>query len=209
MNLNYFLLSLLFGFLFSFCASGQSALQYDTIANNKLKNKDLKGALDAYNKGIKADPTYRALYMGRGEVKADLGDYKGSIADFSQCIKIYPDEIAYYQRGICYYMLDDYKHALADFDSTVYYAPDLSYELYFFRGNIKFKLQDLPGSIEEYTKSIAMKPDYAKAYYNRGVSKYFGDQKQEACKDISKAIALGFKDIDPKIKKYCDYYSAH
>jgi tetratricopeptide (TPR) repeat protein len=147
------------------------------------------------------------MYFHRGKIKQTLHDYKGSIADFTKAIKFTPDAGTYYLRGISKYILDDYTGAMHDFDSTILYDPDISYELYFYRGNIKFKLHDYSGSIVEYTKSINMQPGYAKAYFNRGVSKYYTDQKADVCADIKKAKELGFTDDNAAIRKYCDYYT--
>lgn len=197
-------------FLVPFAVSGQNTWQYyDSAANARLKKNDLQGALQVLNKGIQVDSGKASLYFTRGKLKASLNDYKGSISDFTRAIHLYPEAGSYYLRGISRYIGGDLKGAMSDFDSTVLYNADISYELYFFRGNIKFKQLDYNGSVEEYTKSIALKPNYAKAYYNRGVSKYYANLKGDACGDITKAKSIGFTDIDPLIRKYCDYYTTH
>ena len=190
-------------------ASGQAWKTCDSIAQVKLKKGDLKGALDAFNKAIDTDNNNSFLYNQRADVKVKLKDYNGSIDDYTKAINIFHGTGSYYLRGMSWYMLKNYKEALADFDTTISMELALTYEVYFLRGNIKFKLLDYKGSIADYTTSIEMKPGYAKAYYNRGVSKYYGDQKTEACKDVDKAKELGFTDIDPLVKKYCDYYNSH
>lgn len=196
-------------FLFPSALFAQTDKQYDSIATAKQKKGDFQGAMQALTKEIEIDTNFASLYQRRGNIKAKLKDYEGSIVDFSKAIKLFPDAGNYYLRGISYYILNDYKNAMVDFDATVHDNPQISYELYFFRGNIKFKQLDYAGSVEEYTKSIAMKPDYAKGYYNRGVSKYYENLKGDACKDVAKAKELGFTDIDPLIRKYCDYYFVH
>ena len=45
-------------------------------------------------------------------------------------------------------------------------------------------------AIKHYTKAIALKPDYAEAYNNRGAAKYSLDQHVEAIKDYDQAIRL-------------------
>ena len=208
MKLNIFCI-IFIPILFPVISFSQTWVQYDSIAQLKLKKNDLQGAVQEYTKALQADGQNYYMYGRRGAVMLKMQDYKNAVSDFTKFLQRAPDATYYYQRGICFYMLKSYKEALADFDTTISYMPDISYEIYFYRGNIKFKLEDIKGSIDEYTKSIQMKPGYAKAYYNRGVSKYFGDQKAEACKDITKAKQLGFTDVDPTIKKYCDYYGAH
>lgn len=140
-----------------------------------------------------------------------MGDLKGAIDDYSKYLAQHRDAMTFYLRAMAYYKINDYKSAMADFEDALKDYPDmnLTYEAHFIMGNIKFKQADLPGSIAEYTKSIELRPKYAKAYYNRGVSKYFADLKQEAVKDVAYAQQLGFTDVDPQVKKYCDYYAAH
>ena len=47
----------------------------------------------------------------------------------------------------------------------------LSAEAYLIAGNEKSKSGDYKGAIAAYTHAIRVKPDFARAYYNRGVVK--------------------------------------
>lgn len=185
--------------------------QYDSIIAVKIKSNNLQEALNIYNKVISSDTTRYWWCTDRGNLKVKMGDYKGAIADFSKVLSHGRDGQAFYFRAMTYYILKDYPHALNDFADALKEDPEmnLAYEAHFIMGNIKFKQEDLPGSIDEYSKSIDLKPKYAKAWYNRGVSKYFANLKQDAAKDVVYAQQFGFTDIDPQIKKYCDYYAAH
>ena len=49
---------------------------------------------------------------------------------------------------------------------------NMTYDEYFKRGISKNSLQDYKGAIEDYSKAIRLKADFAVAYYNRGFSKY-------------------------------------
>ena len=50
--------------------------------------KDYKGALNAYNTGIKKDPTDSLLYANRANVKFELGDEKGACSDYKKSSKL-------------------------------------------------------------------------------------------------------------------------
>ncbi len=67
---------------------------------------------------------------------------------------------------------------------------------YFYRGNAKGDLKDYQGAIADYSKAIAIDPQYAGAYNNRGNAK--GDLKdyQGAIADYNKAIAINPQDAD-------------
>jgi len=192
--------------LAAFC---QTAKQYDSLARLKEKRSDLQGAVQQLNMAIQLDSGRGDYYRHRGNVKSALNDHGGAIADFTKALKLSPDAGTYYLRGMDYYVTGDYKNAMADFDAAIDQTPDLTYEIYFIRGNIKLKQLDYSGGVAEYTKCIAMKPAYAKAYYNRGLCKYYANLKSEACKDITKAKELGNTDVDPAVRKYCDYYATH
>ena len=56
----------------------------------------------------------------------------------------------------------------------------------------KDDLKDYNGAIADYTKAIELNPNYANAYYNRGISKHNLKDYNGAISDYNKAI-----EIDP------------
>ena len=124
------------------------------------------------------------VYIQRGNVKSQLEDYRGAIADYSKAIEIENDpnnkKGRYYINPNCY--------ALA----------------YFNRGLAKSNLKDYNGSLIDFSKVIALNPKEADAYYNRGLSKLNLNQKESACLDFSKAGELGHENAYELIKKYCN-----
>ena len=71
------------------------------------------------------------------------------------------------------------------------------------RGIAKGKLKDHSGVVEDYTRAIEIDPNYATAYFNRGVSKFYLGDTIGACKDARKAQELG-DDASILIKKACN-----
>ena len=65
-------------------------------------------------------------------------------------------------------------------------------------GNTKGKLKDYYGAIADYTKAIELDPDYANAYYNRGIAKE--NSGKPYCSDYKKACDLGKSDC-------CEWYN--
>ena len=71
------------------------------------------------------------------------------------------------------------------------------------RGILKGKAGNVSGAINDFEQSINIKPDYAEAYYNRGVALYQKGESQQACNDWQKAWTLGFKPAAQAISSYC------
>ncbi len=67
----------------------------------------------------------------------------------------------------------------------------------------KEESSDLIGAILDYNKSLEINPQYANAYFYRGMSKINVGQKENGCLDLSKAGELGYDNAYEKIKEYC------
>jgi tetratricopeptide (TPR) repeat protein len=51
-------------------------------------------------------------------------------------------------------------------------SSQLTAKAFYDSGNSKYELKDYKGAIADYDQSITLKPDYAEAYNNRGMSKF-------------------------------------
>ena len=58
--------------------------------------------------------------------------------------------------------------------------------------------------MQDYNKAIELKPNYAKAYYGRGLDKIGLGQKDNGCLDLSKAGELGSAYAYEAIKSGCN-----
>ena len=129
-------------------------------------------------------------YFLRGYAKYELGLYAAAIVDYTQAIRLKPDEAAaYYNRGVAKYELKQYFAAIADYDTALRLKPDDA-KAYNNRGLAKYKLKQYFAAIADYDTAIRLKPDSAFAYVNRGNAKYELKQYFAAISDYDMAIRL-------------------
>ena len=144
-------------------------------------------------------------YFIRGNEKKGLGDYKGAIADYTQAIRLKPDDAdAYLNRGIAKAELGQHFAAIADYDMAIRIKPDYAFA-YYRRGVAKAKLGQRFAAIADFNTAIRIKPDFAFAYCRRGVAKLSLGQTWEAKQDLRIALKLakqnGDGDLKAKIEK--------
>ena len=129
-------------------------------------------------------------YFIRGYEKAELGDYRGAIADYTRAIRLKPgDANTYYNRGVAKSKLGQHFAAIADFDTAIRLKPDYA-NPYHGRGYAKVGLGQHFAAIADYDTAIRLRPDYADAYNNRGLAKSKLGQYFAAIADYDTAIRL-------------------
>ncbi len=120
----------------------------------------------------------------------------GEIADLTEEIAANPDfYLAYNNRGVARYRLEDYQGAIEDFSRAIDLAPDsaLSYNN---RGLAKVKTKDLDGALKDFSQAIELDPGNARVFFNRGIALARKKDYPEAIEDFKKAA-----DLDPEMAK--------
>ena len=129
-------------------------------------------------------------YFMRGNVKYELGDYRGAIAAYSSAIRLKPDLVeAYNNRGTAKALLGQHFAAIADYDTVMRLKPDYALA-YYNRGRMKDDLGQHFAAIVDYDTAIRLKPDLAEAYISRGLAKVGLGQYLAAIADFDIAIRL-------------------
>jgi tetratricopeptide (TPR) repeat protein len=83
----------------------------------------------------------------------------------------------------------DFDKSKIDFEQTVKYDEN-HFEAFKSLGDLALKDGFINVAIENYSKAIALKPEYTQAYYKRGLSYKKNNLHQEAVQDFSKVIEL-------------------
>jgi tetratricopeptide (TPR) repeat protein len=119
----------------------------------------MKLAKDDYQKALILikDTSYLAYY-DRATIKLELEDYYGAIKDFSKAVQMNEEirNVAYGMRGYCKGQIKDYKGEIVDFTKQLNLnssSPLTTGEIYYNRGTIKKKLNDINGACEDWRKA--------------------------------------------------------
>jgi tetratricopeptide (TPR) repeat protein len=114
-----------------------------------------------------------------------------------------PESFAdFYKRGVLRFDRENFSGALEDFNNAIKLEPENRFMmLYAYLGNTQHEMENYPAAIRAYDKAILFEPvdssqksAWVRVYYNRGVSKFLMEKKEDACKDMNKAKKLGLQD---------------
>ncbi len=147
-----------------------TAQDFERLGFIYLTDENYAEALAAYNRGLKLDPHWSALYYGRGSVYSEQGEHEKALADFSEAIYFTGehDYAPFVARGWEYIELENYSRARADFDRAVgLNAAHLNN--YYSRGAASLRLNMLDSAFTDFTYVIQQDPAWFHAYYGRGL----------------------------------------
>lgn len=163
-------------------------------------SNDGSQAIAFYTKSININSKFWQAYFNRGYTYFELEDYKKSLTDFKEIIKLFPDIKNLWSEawniyvfiGRCYYMLDDYKNSITYYSGAIDITNDKDNAVYLYlnRGYCYSEIKEYTKAAHDFTMVIDKMPDSFDAFYNRGIAyrnlKYYGD----AIVDFNKAIEL-------------------
>jgi tetratricopeptide (TPR) repeat protein len=174
------------------------------LAQALYSKGDLHNALISFDRSIALSPNYDLLYYNRGNVKFGLKDFQGAVADFDMALKINPfHATSYHNRGFAKEQVKDYLGAMADYEAALKINP-FSSDDYLSLGNLKAgHLKDYEGSVKMFTQAIALDPQNAWSYANRGFSKLKLNDRHGACEDWHIAAGLGLNPARKALQAHC------
>ena len=160
---------------------------------------------DYYSKAIEINANYEQAYYFRALLQHNFGsNYYGAISDSSRAIELNPDDSDYFSlRAISKIALKDYKSAIDDYTKAISVNPLNPWD-WKGRAELKQKLGNNEGALSDYNISVEMgiyyDKDYKKKYdyradmiASRALYFYETSNLEAACKDVQKAISLGYK----------------
>ena len=145
-------------------------------------DRAFEGGLSDYGK--------RVGYRERGYAYQAKGDNDHAIADFSDGIRLDPNnKAALTARGNAYLAKGDPDRATADYDRVIALDPD--YAIAYYNRALAYRAKgDFDRVIADCNEAIALYPNYADAYLNRGYAYQVKGDLDRAIADYDRVIAL-------------------
>ena len=176
------------------------AVPYNNLGIKYYERREYEKAISSFTRSIEleTDPASKAnSYVGRANVKEEIKDYSGAIADCLEAIKLIPDytpaHLSLTQNRID---LQDYDGAIADGARAIATRPNDPMS-YVYRGIAIDAIKSARGggneqAVVDYSHAIELQPDCAAAYFYRGLARErLGVPEYDgAMEDYSKAIEL-------------------
>jgi tetratricopeptide (TPR) repeat protein len=129
-------------------------------------------------------------YRYRGDARTDAGAFQRAIADFSESIRLRPDNVpAFAGRARAEFSIGTFADALGDYSEAIRLSPATA-NLYIARGHVYLSQGNLDASIRDLTEAIRLDPRSATAFNNRGLALRKKGDLDGAAQDYSTAIAI-------------------
>jgi len=142
-----------------------------------------------------AEQAMRHIELGNKKYKS--GDFNGAIREYTETIKINPQNtIAYISRAISRTRTGDPEGAIADYNSAIRLDP-ASQIAYNNRGILKLHRGDNDGAIEDFTKSLGVYQRSFLSYFNRAKAKFNKGDYKGAIGDSTVAIKIKRRPVEP------------
>ena len=95
-------------------SSDEKAVELAKAGTLKLRDKDFKAAIKLLDQAIKLDPKMAQAYTKRGSAYQSLEDHRQAIADYTASYDLDHNEIALFNRAICYLNTGEFQKAESD-----------------------------------------------------------------------------------------------
>lgn len=127
--------------------------QYADVSKNPNIARYIAKNQPGFNQTIPINSQDANAYKNRGNVRADIGDYQGAIADYTQAIQINPHLAdVYYNRGNVRCDVGDEEGAIADYTQAIQINANYA-DAYYNRGNIYAGMKNLQAAITDFQKA--------------------------------------------------------
>ncbi|MCU0451773.1 MAG: tetratricopeptide repeat protein [Bernardetiaceae bacterium] len=189
-------------------ADYQQALVLEPDDGHALYNLTLlaekgPGGVQALTQVIEQTGGHAGAYLNRAYLHLEQGQPAAALVDLDSALALGSrDYEVYFNRALANERLQRYAAALADYRQALRLAPSAA-KAYAGRAGVYHKLKNYGQALADYDLAIAHAPQCAHFYYNRALVHQALGQLPQACTDAKKAQALGQRNVDKVIAKFC------
>jgi tetratricopeptide (TPR) repeat protein len=131
-----------------------------------------------------------AEYHKHGVQELKKGNYVGALEDFTQTIRLEPDNPkAFVSRGMTYFYMQEFDKALSDLTQAIKLDPNDT-EALANRGGVYVLIGEFDKAIADEDAALEIEPNFALAFINRGAANFRIGALDDAIADESRAIEL-------------------
>ncbi|MFT7588265.1 MAG: tetratricopeptide (TPR) repeat protein [Limisphaerales bacterium] len=180
------------------------AISWYNLGRVYMLRGDKEMAHSYFSKAIELRPNLTKAYFERAAILKSMGENAQAIQDYDQVIRDNGSKYAqaFLNRGLTKKMEGDFNGAFRDLDMIIEEFTDNA-ELLKNRANLHLLFGSVAQGVADYTKAINMKPDYAEAYFNRGLAHFIMYDSVSGCHDLAKSEGLGYKRSAEYIQYFC------
>jgi tetratricopeptide (TPR) repeat protein len=161
-------------------------IKNSSISTTKLYAEEKNQVTKSYTTQSKS----AEVLFNIGNTKFLSGDIEGALANFSESIKLDPNNPnCFFNRATTKYHLGDKKGAINDYSEAIKINPQY-FDAWYGRGVIKFELWDFKGALVDHNEAIKINPEFANAYFGRGNAKRALGDKEGASIDHNRGFRL-------------------
>jgi tetratricopeptide (TPR) repeat protein len=196
------------GLFYYLAEIGKTKSQYIAKANQSLNIRDTTRAIYMLTKAIERDRFDANLYYKRGLLYNSTFKFNKAADDLESAINLDTVNLSS-DANLLWLISVIYAEKTVNYDKAVYYLTrTLKYAPNFSGGyNERGYCYDMKGekdlALNDYSKAIELNPNSAMTYFNKATILYNKGRKDEACSLIKMASAIGYKEADNYINRYC------
>ena len=196
------------------------AIQLYNNGVDKLTSGDFNGAITDFTAALELDPTDADTFYNRGYSYHVLGNYQAAFEDYGSATELNPEFAdAFGNRCYAAYLLKNYDEALVSCEAAIA-LKDNNPDFFVNRGNTYDDLAVIASdsgdtelaaqyheqAIADYDTAIGLKPEHAKAYYNRALAYNRISDHLAAVTDYSASIERSSNFAEAYFNRGISYY---
>ena len=171
--------------------SARAPWRYASVQHRHLR--DYRGAIAAYEQGLKANPQHRILWFGLGRARAALRQYDRAAAAFKRAVELDPwNDQMRHEYAYRLWSQHLFKEAAEQWDKACKLKPDIRWLIW---RTVAFKeLKDYPSMMASAQEALALDANHPGVHFWLGYA--YDNGSHDAARTIEhyeKCLALGLK----------------